>query len=162
MKDTFRNIGKILLIVALAFVAILGGSLYPFLTDFWNWVVTQDAGYAPWTGVALTLLYIGISLVLVILTLAILLVMRSFKTNIFVKEHTKLINISGHLLMVDSILTVIFYAIIQFRTPGGTGSIGMYIIGIAIVFLILALGAYFFAEMFEMAVEYREENDLTV
>ncbi len=157
-----RKLGKIFLVIGLVVVLLFGVGLYPILTMMWNDVTVGDPDYTRYTNIVLGLMYVGLTSVLATLVIGIYVVIQSIFKNIFVRENIKFIKIGAILFTITSLLTFAFFAILTFGTTGGTGPTGIYVLGVAVVFLMIALFFYFAEELFIEAVKYREENDLTV
>lgn len=152
MKVTGKNSISGLIKIFLQVLIIVGGIiliLLPILLQKYIEYINPMLNYYP----SLILLYIsGIPAIIIVYEFV-----QLFETlkedNPFIEKNVKSLKISS----ICSLIIAIEYAIAIFIV---TNSIfGIIIVG---VFIIAWLGLYILAELLQKAIEYKEENDLTI
>lgn len=112
---------------------------------------------------SLTLLILGAAGVAVAIILAAYLVMRSISHNILERYTVKVLRIMGHSCFFSFLIIVISLVYLGFALPPGYGGPwGFWFLMALLACLTAALAFYFLGNLISDAVDYREENELTV
>ncbi len=99
-----------------------------------------------------------LALVIVLLVFAI----KSIRKNIFDQGSIRMIYTMGHLLSFAFLTAVVMIIYTYAKIGSEAGLVGSYMILMTLILFSAANLIYFVARIFQSAVSYKEENDLTV
>lgn len=160
-NDRARKVKKIILIILLLVFEVGLLCSFPYVKFVWEKFINNNPLYTRYTFSCLAIVYIGIVLAITAIALGTSLVIKSLKENIFTHDSTKLLRIIARLFGLVGLLMIIFTIYATIVTPG-LGSAWIWILVASLVFFIGDSCFLFIADLFEDAVNYREENDLTI
>lgn len=100
--------------------------------------------------------------IIVALCLGVYLIQRSRKDNIFEKTTTTVLNMIGHCFGIGFLSSVGIYVYSYLCIGREVGLIGVYILATILVTFTAAIVFYFIASLFDKAIEYKIENEMTV
>lgn len=153
---SFKRIRTVGIISSVVISVIILAGIVVYATLPWivrSYVQAADVKLAPNSyEVILSLLYcVGIP-VLALLGLALLLTVNISRGQAFVRQNTLYLN----LISVCSLIIGVMFAVAMFFLHS------VFPVIIAVVFVLLAVLTKVFADLFRVAIHYKEENELTV
>ncbi len=142
----------------LGLLIIFGLVIYAALPWVYNWLIEQNFTNFPENSrlIGIRLLYASGIPAITLLVLALIIMVNISRSKPFIMANSRLLNLMGicsALISVEFIVAAFFTAYSGFR---------LLMISVFVVFLLLAVLAWVFADLFATAVRYKEENELTI
>lgn len=106
--------------------------------------------------------YIIVTAILVMVVIMLVLAIKSIRKNIFDQGSIRMIFTMGHLLSFAFITAVVMLIYTFAKIGREAGLVGIYMILMSLILFSAANFVYFVGRLFQSAVGYKEENDLTV
>ncbi|HHT44234.1 MAG TPA: DUF2975 domain-containing protein [Fastidiosipila sp.] len=147
-----------LLFLAIAFFV----GMFPFLihmsAQYVNWNPELSHLRIPF----LVLIFLVLLVSIVALVLALFLVLRSTRKNIFESLTVRMLNLIGHSFLAGALFFGVMYIYGYAQLGKEIGLVGGYLVLALAGYFLAAILVYFITDLFRKAVEYKEENELTV
>lgn len=142
----------------LGLLILAGLAIYAALPWVYNWLINQNFTNFPEDSRKLGLQLLNASGIpaIVLLALALAVTVNITRNKPFIMANARLLGWMG---VCSAVISGEFLTAFFFATYSG---FRLLIISVFVVFLLLAVLAWVFADLFRTAVEYREENELTI